>query len=75
MKLIIAFLLALTSFCFSQDFWEQTNHPNCGQIESLVIDTSSGNIYTSTYCNCTFRSTDNGDSWIQINEGLTGFYC
>jgi len=65
MKLIITFLLALTSFCFSQDFWEQTNGPYGGTVKCLAIN-SNGDIFAGTWGSGVHRSTDNGDSWIQI---------
>ena len=69
MKLIITFLLALTSFCFSQDFWEQTNGPFGGPIYALDIN-SNGNVFAGTQGGGVFRSLDDGDNWIPINNGL-----
>ena len=70
MKKIILYLLVSTSLCFSQDnFWEQTNGPYGGWGSPIAID-SSGNIFIGSTGEGIFKSTDNGYSWVKINNGL-----
>lgn len=57
----------------AQDFWQRTNGPYGGTINSLAIN-SSGHIFAATNANGIFRSCDNGDSWTPINTGLTNLY-
>ena len=52
------------------DFWEQTNGPFGGTVNSLAIN-SNGDIFAGTDGDGVFRSSDNGDNWTQINAGLT----
>ena len=54
--------------------WEQTNAweqnaPNEAWVTAFAIN-SSGNIFAGTIIGV-FRSTDNGDSWTEVNTGLT----
>lgn len=54
--------------------WEQTNAweqnaPNEAWVTAIAIN-SSGNIFAGTIIGV-FRSTDNGDSWTEVNTGLT----
>ena len=55
---------------FAQDFWEQTSGPGGGTVWSLAIN-STGHIFAGTEFDGAFRSTDNGDTWTEINNGLT----
>ena len=48
--------------------WEQLNFPGGGTIESLLIVDSS--LYAGT-SGGVFRSIDNGNSWINVNKGMT----
>jgi photosystem II stability/assembly factor-like uncharacterized protein len=41
------------------------------QVFSLAIN-SSGHIFAGTSGGGVFRSTDNGDNWVQINQGIAG---
>ena len=51
---------------FSQsDFWQQTNGPTGGTVYSLAVN-SSGDIFAGTQGSGIFRSTDNGENWIQL---------
>ena len=68
MKKIILYLFVFSCVCFSQDnFWEQTNGPYGVGAAPIAID-SNGNIYVGK--DGILRSTDNGYSWITINNGL-----
>ncbi len=49
--------------------WEPTISPYGASIYCLA--SSNGNLYAGTYNRGIFRSTDNGESWTQIDSGLT----
>ena len=58
-------VINLGSKTYSQDFWYPTNGPEGGFIYSLAINTS-GDIFAGTYYGGSiYRSTDNGEYWIQ----------
>jgi hypothetical protein len=67
--LISFVIISLTPLSNAQDFWQQTNGPYGGTIQSFAIN-SSGNIFAGTVGGV-YRSTDNGNNWTQINTGLT----
>jgi hypothetical protein len=54
---------------YAQNFWEQTNGPFGGTVAALAIN-SSGDIFAGIQYGGVYRSTDNGNNWIQINNGL-----
>lgn len=56
----------------SQNIWTPTNGIYGGLIRQVTPDTG-GNVYIGTYDAGIFRSTNNGDSWTEINEGLPDF--
>lgn len=58
------------SNCFSQNIWQQSNGPYSGSIINQLTVNSSGHIFASSYSAGIFRSTDNGNTWIQLNQGL-----
>ena len=59
-----------TSFTLGSGQWTQTI-PGGQRIRSLAIDpTNPSNLYAGTNSGV-FRSTDRGDSWVEINNGLT----
>jgi photosystem II stability/assembly factor-like uncharacterized protein len=72
MKTIIASIIFLLfSFSsFSQNIWQQSNGPFTGTFISQLTFNSSGHIFACSYGAGIFRSTDNGSSWAQINQGL-----
>jgi len=81
MKRSIQVLLAsffFTSFLFSQTIqWEQLSGPHGGAIYSIVSD-NAGNMYASAMWNIgPYKSTDNGETWFSIKNGLTpaSQYC
>lgn len=67
--LFIVIAVLSSSFSYAQDFWQQTNGPTIGYIKSLAAN-GAGHIFAGTGAGV-FRSTDNGDHWTPINEGLT----
>jgi photosystem II stability/assembly factor-like uncharacterized protein len=72
MKRIIFLLLFLFSFstCFSQTIWQQSNGPYTGTLINQLTINQSGHLFACSYGAGIFRSTDNGNSWVQINQGL-----
>ena len=52
-----------------QNFWAQTNGPQGGDGIALATN-SSGHIFVGTHRVGIFRSTDNGETWTGINNGL-----
>ena len=61
MKTTLLFLFAFSFAAFpQQNFWEQTNGPNGGQVNSLTID-KNGYIFAGTI-NGVYRSSDNGNN-------------
>lgn len=67
---LIIFVLQISSISFSQNFWEQTNGPTGGSV--MTISANSNNIlFAGSRGGGVLRSTDDGDSWEQINNGLT----
>jgi len=51
--------------------WEQTNGPYCGVITCFGIN-NSDDIFAGTLGGGLFRSTDNGNNWVSVNNGLIG---
>jgi len=49
--------------------WQQTNGPYSGCVYCFTSD--SANLYMGTQKAGVFRSNDNGNSWIEVNNGLT----
>jgi len=59
---------------FAQDFLETINIPSGNEIHALAIN-SNDNIFAAvSYNNGIYRSTDNGESWKHIDNGLTDQY-
>ena len=53
-----------------QNFWMQTNGPQGGDGIALTKN-SIGHVFVGTQGGGVFRSTDNGESWAGVNNGLT----
>ncbi len=72
LTLLLSF--AATSLIAQTDFWEQINTglipiELAGSVEDFAIN-SGGDIFAGTDGGV-YRSNDNGDTWSQINSGLT----
>ena len=68
--LLLIVLVSSTLNIYPQDFWQQTNGPTGGNIK-FVAANSSGHIFAKVgEQNLIVRSTDNGITWIEANEGL-----
>lgn len=57
----------------AQNFWQQTGGPTGGAVVVLTVNTN-GDIYAGTVGAGIFRSTDNGNHWVQVNENLSDLY-
>ena len=49
--------------------WEQTAGPPGGKI--MCMTKSGSNIFAGTWAAGVFRSTDDGVSWTEVNNGIT----
>jgi len=76
-RLIIIISVLFVSNVFTQEFWNKLPGPEGGWVYSSTIDTSGGTydgtIFIGTRGGGMFRSIDNGNSWIEINEGIESF--
>lgn len=68
--LLLVLLVFYPLFINAQDFWQQTNGPYGGGVNALAVNLN-GDIFAVTYYAGIFRSTNNGERWTPINEGLT----
>jgi len=64
--LIIALLFVLNVQSYSQ--WQQTSLPTTAKVNTLAI--SGSGIFAGTNGDGVFISTDNGENWDNINDGL-----
>ena len=81
MPILAVFALAFLFYACSDDsvtptvtpgttnFWEHTNGPRGGIVEAFTVS-SSGHVIASLTVGGVFRSTNNGESWEEINSGL-----
>ncbi|HOZ82911.1 MAG TPA: hypothetical protein PKU82_08295, partial [Bacteroidia bacterium] len=69
MKNLIAIIFCLLIFETVNAQWTQTNGPEGGDISSIVTDGT--NLYAGTYYGGVYRSSNNGQMWTAINNGLT----
>jgi len=69
---VLLSVLFFSPIFFSQSIsWQQLSGPHGGAIYSIVHD-NVGNIYVNTVWGAgPFKSTDDGDSWFSIKNGLT----
>jgi len=63
---ILTFLFISYGQSYTQ--WQKTNFPSTAEVNSITINGSI--IFAGTNGDGIFVSTDNGDSWSSINEGL-----
>ena len=64
---LLVFILSIT--ISAQNFWQQTNGPYCGDVYAFTIS-DSGYIYIGTRRGGLFKSTNDGEFWTAINEGI-----
>lgn len=67
----IFLILLLAETSFAQINWVQTNGPNTGLVNRVIVD-SSNNIYVGTSVTGVYRSTDEGNHWHELNDSLFG---
>jgi len=69
---LLASFFLFTTFIYSQTIsWEQLSGPHGGAIYSIVSD-NNGDIYANSIGSPgPFKSTDDGESWFSIMNGLT----
>jgi len=67
--IVIAILLFVYSNVAAQDFWNPTSGPYGGTILSFT-ENSSGTLFAGTEGAGVFRSSNNGNNWQEINEGV-----
>jgi len=67
---LILVLLAFVTSANAQDFWQPTNGPFGGRVNGIVVN-HNGQIFAATRGGGVFRSIDNGDNWVAVNNGLT----
>ena len=69
---VLSAIIFFSPFFFSQTIsWQQLSGPHGGNIYSLVAD-ADGNLYASpTGVSGPFKSTDNGETWFSIKNGLS----
>jgi photosystem II stability/assembly factor-like uncharacterized protein len=66
----VALLILIVNHAFPQtSFWESTRGPLGGYVDGIAVD-SAGRIFTASIGPGIHRSTDNGRSWNQVNNGL-----
>ena len=66
----ILFFCSFTNAFSERTIWRQTSGPYGGDAYCLTINSSNGNIFAGTLIGI-YRSTDNGNSWEQVNNGFT----
>jgi len=78
MKMFILFRFLIATALFAQEIqWEQLSGPHGGAIYSIVTD-NAGTLYASAmWNNGPYKSTDNGETWVSIKNGMTpgSQYC
>jgi photosystem II stability/assembly factor-like uncharacterized protein len=67
--LFVFFLLLGTNKMISQ--WEQVDGPNGAWVNCIIV--GGTNIFCGTHGGGIYRSSDNGISWISVNNGLTDY--
>ena len=73
MKIMYLFITGISSIIYSQEFWKESNWPNGITDLSSAIN-SNGYIYAVTNNYGVYRSTNNRDDWVTLNNGLSELY-
>ena len=72
MKKLLLFLAFLSVTTTSNAQWTKTNGPEGGIVMALIVDGT--NLFAGTFGGGAFLSTDGGNSWAEMNNGLTNKY-
>ena len=68
--MFILFVIALSTEASAQPIWQSCNGPYAGQVNALAVN-RAGSIFAGTTYGGVFKSSNNGQTWNQINSGLT----
>jgi len=71
--LLLVLGLSASREAVAQNFWQQTNGPNGGFVRAFAMK-ANGDIFAGTIGGGVLRSTNNGDAWTPVNNGLTDRY-
>ncbi len=66
---IVSLFLLLSNLSFSQNFWQPTGAIEGGKVVKVAV-APNGSIFAGGEYGGVFRSTDNGATWEQTNNGL-----
>lgn len=67
---LVLLILSLQNLFVQTDFWQPTGSISHTKIEALIIN-KSDHIFAGTDGGGVFRSINNGDSWEEINNGIS----
>lgn len=69
-NIIVILIVLINSIAFSKDFWIKTNGPYGADINSIMVDSITNNIFLATKSDGVFISVDDGQSWESTNDGV-----
>lgn len=67
---VYLFLIIAVNFIYPQTAWQQTTLSGYSIIKLVIAP--NGYIFAASSNNGVFRSTDGGETWANVNKGLTG---
>ena len=70
--LALSFILFLNSYLHSQNFWQPLNGPNGSVYVAQISLSPNGQLFLSTLGGGIYRSSDNGNTWVQKVNGFPG---
>jgi len=68
---LLLFLKATPAVC-QLPFWQQTGGPEATYVVEMFVD-GNGDLFAGTIGDGIFKSTNSGENWNQVNNGLTSF--
>ena len=68
-KSVLYLVLIISGFLNAQNFWQKMGNPMSGTVNSITFNTA-GNIFVGAPGSGIYRSTDNGNNWVPVNNGL-----
>ncbi len=69
-KYLMLLLIVIYSTTYAEDFWVKTNGPFGADINSIMIDINTDDIFLATKSDGVYISTDDGNSWESTNDGV-----